>query len=141
MVLIVPGQAHFKGVERLVYATDLNEKNLQSANSLLPIATQMNAELVFLFVDNKIHTDSEKISDEMAEKIKAQVKYPKASGYICTDSDVMNGISIFIHKMKADMVAMVTHHRSFPRMLWDKSLTMKFSYHPEIPLLVIHDAV
>ncbi len=141
MVLIIPGQALFKGVERLVYATDLNDKNLQSANSLLPIATQMNAELVFLFVDNKIHTDSEKISDEMAEKIKSKVSYPKTSGYICTDPDVMNGISIFINKMKADMVAMVTHHRSFPRMLWDKSLTMKFSYHPEIPLLVIHDAV
>ena len=141
MVLIVPEKATFKGVETLVYATDLNDKNLQSANTLLPLASEMNSELVFLFVDNKIHTDSEKISEEMAEKIKANVRYPKTSGYVCTDPDVTNGISLFIHKMKADMVAMVTHHRSFPRMLWDKSLTKKFSYHPEIPLLVIHDAV
>jgi hypothetical protein len=101
----------------------------------------MNAELVFLFVDNKIHSDSEKISDEMADKIKSNVKYPKTSGYICTDPDVMNGISLFLHKKRADMVAMVTHHRSFPRMLWDHSITKKFSYHPDVPLLVIHDAV
>jgi len=140
MVLIVPEKAKFTGVETLVYATDLNDKNLEIANSLLPMASEMNSELVFLFVDNKIHTDTEKISDEMAEKIKSHVKYPKTSGYVCTDPDVMNGISVFIHKMKADMVAMVTHHRSFPRMLWDKSLTKKFSYHPEVPLLVIHDA-
>lgn len=139
MVLIVPEKAKFKGVNTLVYATDLNVKNIESANLLLPMATGMNAELVFLFVDNKLHSDSEKISDEMAEKIKAHVIYPKTSGYVCTDPNVMDGISIFINKMKADMVAMVTHHRSFPRMLWDKSLTTKFSYHPEIPLLVIHD--
>ncbi len=75
----------------------------------------------------------------MAEKIKTHFSYPKTSGYVCTDPDVMNGITLFIHKKKADMVAMVTHHRSFPRMLWDKSLTTKFSYHAEIPLLVIHD--
>lgn len=141
MVLIVPGNARFKGINTLVYATDLNIKNIQSANSLLPLAKHMNAELVFLFVDNKIHTDSEQISDEMADKIKTNVKYPKISGYICTDPDVMNGISLFLHKKKADMVAMVTHHRSFPRMLWDHSLTKKFSYHPDVPLLVIHDAV
>ncbi len=141
MVLIVPGNARFKGINTLVYATDLNVKNLQSANLLLPLAKHMNAELVFLFVDNKIHSDSEKISDEMADKIKSNVKYPKISGYVCTDPDVMNGISLFLHKMKADMVAMVTHHRSFPRMLWDHSLTKKFSYHPDVPLLVIHDAV
>lgn len=139
MVLIVPEKATFKGVKTLVYATDLKDKNLISANALLPLAGEMNAELVFLFVDNKIHSDSEKISDEMAEKIKAIVHYPKTSGYVCTDPDVMNGISLFINRMKAEMVAMVTHHRSFPSMLWDSSLTTKFSHHPEVPLLVIHD--
>lgn len=137
-VLIVPENGKFKGVASLVYATDLNEKNIGSANDLLPLATSMNSELIFLFVDNKIHTDSEQISEDMATKIRGLITYPKVSGYVCTDPDVMNGISLFIHKKKADMVAMVTHHRSFPRMLWDKSLTKKFSYHPEIPLLVIH---
>lgn len=140
MVLIVPEKAIFKGVNTLVYATDLNLKNIESANSLLPFAKDMNAELVFLFVDNSIHTDSEQITEEMADKIKSHVVYAKTSGYVCTDPNIMNGISLFIEKKKADMVAMVTHHRSFPRMLWDKSLTKKFSYHPDVPLLVIHDA-
>ena len=63
----------------------------------------------------------------MAEKIRSQMKYPKTSGYVCTDPDVMNGISLFIHNKKADMVAMVTHPRTFPRMLWDKSLTKKYN--------------
>jgi len=137
-VLIVPENARYKGIHQLIYATDLNEKNIAAINDLIPVAEKTNAEIVFLFVDNKIHTDSEEISEEMALKIRNLVKYPKTSGYVCTDADIMNGIHIFINKMKADMVVMLTHPRSFPRMLWDKSLTKKFSYHPEIPLLVMH---
>lgn len=137
-VLIVPENAKYKGINQLIYATDLHEKNIAAINDLIPVANKANAEIVFLFVDNKIHTDSEEISEEMAQKIRSLVKYPKTSGYVCTDADIMNGIHIFINKMKADMVVMLTHPRSFPRMLWDKSLTKKFSYHPEIPLLVMH---
>lgn len=139
-VLIVPEKARFKAVDKLVYSTDLKDDNIRHANDIVPLAKALNAEIVFLFVDNKIHTDSEKISDEMAEKIRSQVHYPKTSGYICTDPDVMSGISIFVHKQKADMVVMLTHPRTFPSMLWDKSITKKFSYHPEVPLLVLHAA-
>lgn len=139
-VLIVPEKARFKAVDKLVYSTDLHDDNIRHANEIVPLAKALNAEIVFLFVDNKIHTDSEKISEEMAARIRSQVHYPKTSGYICTDPDVMNGISIFVHKQKADMVVMLTHPRTFPRMLWDKSITKKFSYHPEVPLLVLHAA-
>ena len=140
MMLIVPHNAVFKGINSLVYTTDLRDDNILFANKLLPIAKQLNAELVFLFVDNKIHTDSEQITEEMSSKIRNMVSYPKLSGYVCTDPDVMNGISLFIRKMKSEMVAMLTHPRSFPQMLWDKSITKKFSYHPDVPLLILHAA-
>lgn len=140
MVLIIPPGVQYKGIQKMAYTTDLHDKNIAAVNSLIPMATKANAELIFLFVDNKIHTDSEELSEEMAEKIKIHVKYPKISGYVCTDADIMNGINIFIRKLNVDMVVMLTHPRSFPRMLWDTSLTKKFSYHPEIPLLVMHAA-
>lgn len=140
MVLIIPPGVQYKGISKMAYTTDLHDKNIAAANNLIPIATKANAELIFLFVDNKIHTDSEELSDEMAEKIRTHIKYPKISGYVCTDADIMNGITIFIKKLNVDLVVMLTHPRSFPRMLWDKSLTKKFSYHPGIPLLVMHAA-
>jgi nucleotide-binding universal stress UspA family protein len=82
MMLIVPEKAIFKGVNSLVYTTDLHSENIEAANKLLPIAGKLNAELVFLFVDNKIHTDSEAISDEMGSKIRGLVNYPKIAGYV-----------------------------------------------------------
>lgn len=140
MVLIIPSGVQYKGINKMAYTTDLHDKNIAAANNLIPIATKANSELIFLFVDNKIHTDSEELSDEMAEKIRTHINFPKISGYVCTDADIMNGITIFIEKLNVDLVVMLTHPRSFPRMLWDKSLTKKFSYHPGIPLLVMHAA-
>ncbi|MBP9084183.1 MAG: universal stress protein [Bacteroidia bacterium] len=137
-VLIVPEKATFKPAAKLVYTTDLKDDNIKAVNELIPFATSMNSELIFLFVDDKIHTDSEKISEDMSHKIRQLVHYPKTSGYICTDPNVMNGISLFLQKQNVDMVAMLTHPRKFPQMLWDKSLTKKFSYHPDVPLLVMH---
>jgi nucleotide-binding universal stress UspA family protein len=140
LVLIVPEGSKFEGVDKIVYATDLNEHNIKAANDLALFAKPLNAEIVFLMVDNKLRTDSEELSDEMTQKIHQHVKYPKLSGYVCVDPDVTNGIDLFLKKHKAEMVCMLTHHRKFPRMLWDKSLTTRFSYHTQVPLLVMHAA-
>jgi nucleotide-binding universal stress UspA family protein len=138
LVLIVPEGSKFEGVTKIVYATDLNDKNLAAANDLALFARPLNAEIVFLLVDNKVRTDTEELSDEMAQKIHQQIKYPKISGFVCTDPVVGNGIDLFVKNSKAEMVCMLTHHRKFPRMLWDKSLTTRFAYHTHVPLLVMH---
>ncbi|HEX5002092.1 MAG TPA: universal stress protein [Bacteroidia bacterium] len=140
LVLIVPEGIKFEGVSKIVYATDLHDDNIQAANDLALFARPLNAEIVFLLVDNKIRTDSEELSEEMSERIHKHVKYPKISGYVCTDPLVTNGIDLFVKKSNAEMVCMLTHHRKFPRMLWDKSLTTKFAYHTHVPLLVMHAA-
>jgi nucleotide-binding universal stress UspA family protein len=140
LVLIIPEGAKFEGVHKIVYATDLNDKNIEAANNLAIFAKALNAEITFLLVDNKIHTDSQELSEEMKNKIHQFVKYPKISGYVCTDPVVTNGIDLFLKDSKAEMVCMLTHHRKFPRMLWDKSLTTKFSYKTHVPLLVMHAA-
>jgi nucleotide-binding universal stress UspA family protein len=137
-VLIIPENARFKEITKIVYTTDLHKDNIQASKEIIPLAKAFNAELVFLFVDSKIHIEGEKISREMSDMIHTNVTYPKLSGYVCTDSDVMNGIELFIKKNKAEMLCMLTHHRKFPRMLWDRSLTQKMAYHPKVPLLVLH---
>ena len=49
-----------------------------------------------------------------------------------------NPKDLFIKENKSDLVVMLTHKRKFPAVIWDRSLTKKFSYQPETPLLVIH---
>ena len=46
-------------------------------------------------------------------------------------------IEEYIHEMDIDMVAMVTHKRTFLKSIFNRSMTKKMSYHTRIPLLAI----
>ena len=70
--------------------------------------------------------------------VKNEIHLNHASAYVCTDANIADGIQNFIHQQGADLLAMVPQKRAFPAMLWHKSVTKQVSYHPEIPLLIIH---
>jgi len=137
-VLVIPPESSYTPIERITYTSDLKDENIKQIEKILPLANHKMAEISVLFVDNTIHSDAEKFSEIMKEKLRKNISYPKLSAYICTDPNIMNGISIFIKENKSNMVCMLTHKRKFPFMLWDSSVTKKFSYHPDIPLLVLH---
>jgi nucleotide-binding universal stress UspA family protein len=136
--LIIPENSRYTTISKIVFTTDLNDENIKEAANLIPFAKLMDAEIAFLFVDNTILADSEEFSKVMTEKIHGNVSYQKVSGYICTDPNITNGITLFLHENNADMVCMLTRKRKFPFMLWDKSITTKFSYHTDVPLMILH---
>lgn len=137
-VLIVPSDSNFNGISKLVYTSDLKESSINEVRQILPLAKQYNAELDILFIDNSIHADSEEFAEIMKNKVHNGIDHKKLAGFICTDPDVINGINLFLKENPADIICMLTHDRKFPATLWSPSVTKKFSYHPDIPLLVIH---
>ncbi len=136
-VLCIPPESEFKGIKKIVFATDLHEDNINSALSITSFAAHFEAEIVFVFVDDEhlIHSD-EKIN-EMTQKIKNRIKYPKLSGYISKNTSVSEGIEYFLAKNKADLLVMFTHHRHFPGSLFNQSVTKITSYKTKIPLLAL----
>lgn len=137
-VLIIPEGSNFNGISKMVYTSDLKESNISEVSQILPLVKHNEAELDILFIDNTIHADSEEFSEIMKTRVHDSISYDKVAGFICTDPDVINGINLFLKEHPADMICMLTHDRKFPATLWTPSVTKKFSYHPNIPLLVIH---
>jgi nucleotide-binding universal stress UspA family protein len=137
-VLIIPGESNFNGLAKLVYTSDLKESNISEVSQILPLVKHFDAELDILFIDNTIHADSEEFSEIMKTRVHDSIDHDKLAGFICTDPNVINGINLFLKENPADMICMLTHGRKFPATLWSASVTKKFSYHPDIPLLVIH---
>ena len=136
-VLCIPPESEFKGIKKIVFATDLHEDNINSALSITSFAAHFEAEIIFVFVDDEhmIHSD-EKIT-EMTQKIKNRIKYPKLSGYISKSTSVSEGIEYFLAKNKADLLVMFTHSRHFPGSLFNQSVTKITSYKTKIPLLAL----
>jgi nucleotide-binding universal stress UspA family protein len=138
-VMLIPPRVKYNGLNKLVYATDLSDDNLQKASDILPLARLFNSELMFLYIDkstlSKEDIDIKKITDLVRKK----VKYPKQSGYVCTDVSVQDGVSYFLKKNKADALVMYTRHRNIFKELYQPSISKKVSFNTRIPLLVIHE--
>lgn len=134
-VFIIPDEAQYQGIKKIVFATDLKSDNLNSATHIATFAKHFNSEIIFVYVENKEHGQSDEIIDEMTRKIRKHMKYEKMSGYVAKSTDVTEGISYFLEKNPADLVVMFSHQKHFPKTLFKPSVTKKMSAHILIPLL------
>ena len=137
-VLLVPPRARYSGLKKLVYATDLSEGNLMTANQLSDMASLFKSELIFLNIDNKSLVHDESDITRVTHRIRQYVAYPRMKGYVCTDLNVADGITFFLKKEKADCLVMATHHRKFIQALANPSVTKRVAYQTDIPLLILH---
>jgi len=136
-VLCIPKQTEYHQIEKIVFATDLHEDNIAVASSLAALAKKFDAEIIFVFVDDKHLVHTEEAVSGMTKKIRSRVKYPKISGYISKNTSVTKGLEYFLKKYPADMLAMYTHEKHFPQSLFNQSMTKIMSHQTSIPLLAL----
>ncbi|MFI5203160.1 MAG: universal stress protein [Flavobacteriales bacterium] len=136
-VLVIPAGTKWKKIKRVVFTTDLSNQTLKHAGEAAAFARYFDAELVFLYIDTGSVLTSDQKVFEMTEKLKKKVKYKNVSGFICEDITVREGIDYYFTHFKADMVVMVSHHYSFPQLIWKRSLTRRLSAAFNIPLLAL----
>jgi nucleotide-binding universal stress UspA family protein len=134
-ILSVPEHAKFNGIKKIIFSTDLHEDNLNSAVSIASFAKHFDAEIIFLYVNDKhlMHTDEEVI--QMTSKIRTHINYTKISGYISQDPHINEGINYFLKKHPADLLVMFTYPRHFPEALFHPGLTKIMSHQTKIPML------
>ena len=136
-VLTIPKGVKFNGIKRMVYATDLHDDNIRAASMVIPFASVFDAELAFVFVDDK-HLLHDDISVErMTKKIKSRVKYKKLSGYIAKNTNISKGLDYFLKKNPSDMLVLFTHERHFIDSLFNQSITRLVAHQSNLPLLSV----
>ncbi len=137
-IIAVPPKARFKGISKIAIATDLEKDGLQVVTEVVSFAKIHQAEITFVYVQDLLIFDAEETLHKMADKIRKQVRYKNTSFYVCSDSNIANGLDLFVKKKKPDILSMVTHRRKFPETLWKASWTKKIANHTLIPLLIFH---
>lgn len=136
-VLCIPKTATFGGIKKIVFATDLHEDNIEAVRHISPFARHFDAEIIFVFVDDKHLIHTEESIQRMTKKIRSKVQYPKVSGYIVGHDSVTKGIDKFLKKYPADVLAMFSHEKHFPGTMFSQSVTTMMSHQTRIPLLAL----
>jgi nucleotide-binding universal stress UspA family protein len=139
IVMCIPTKGKFDGLHKIIYATDLTEDNLNHVKEIYPLAKKFNSELLFLYVDNSsiVHDDVD--LNKVTAKIKKHIRYPKTSGFVCTDISIADGINYFLKHHQASGLAMYTRHRNLFVALFNPSISKRVALHVSVPLIVIHE--
>lgn len=134
-VMTIPKGAKFKAFRKIVYATDLQEDNLNAANTLIPMAKKFGTEFLFLNIDNRLLMNEEKDYQKMKNRIASVIKYSKVSGYVSTQLNVVNGIQEFVKKTKPSCLAMYSRHHGLFGKITGASVTAKTVLKIKLPFI------
>lgn len=139
--LVIPTNAVISPLKNVVMAVDYNQvSDFKVFDNLKDLLARKDAQLTLLTVLN---------DKQSADELDGLAKYEhhnyfsniKVNDYFIKNTDVEHGIKEFLEIHRADMLVMVSRHHSFLDVVFNRSVTRKFAYHPSVPLLSIYDEV
>ncbi|HEY0243921.1 MAG TPA: universal stress protein [Mucilaginibacter sp.] len=136
-VLVVPFEADFKKLKKVVFATDFNEADINAMHFLVKLGKQFDFQLeivhVSLIGENDKH-DNDKETRFLSKVDK--LKYPKIVYKHIRGKDVIERLNRFCEETKADVLALVHYSHSFFLRILQDSHTQKALSSQNVPLLV-----
>ena len=138
-LLLVPEDHKYKPITKIAFTTDLNKKDVKTAQSLINFAKYFDAELLITHVVQSMNDVTEDINYE-----KKKEKFIKdLDGNFCYNciysENVDYGLDILKNK-DIDMLVMGHQHRGFFESFITSSHAVKQAAHLQIPLLIIPDS-
>jgi nucleotide-binding universal stress UspA family protein len=130
--MVVPEQASFSGFKNVVYASNLDHID-KELKAILPYLEVFGSHLHILHIRKK-GTDIEKVKETIAKAWK-RIGYKKITVSITDGEEVDKSIDTYVHKVKADLLAMFTHEKSFYEKLFNRSITKRVAFQSSVPLL------
>ena len=134
-VLVVPEKARFDGIiDHIAVTTTYKEEEKLALRWVLDLASQFNAEVHCVNVD-VAHTEF--FTKRMEEWSKSFEDAKSCSFHVLESSSVEEAIANFLEERQVDILAMLTHRRSFFEEMFNYSQTKKMAYHSKTPVLAI----
>ena len=135
VVIGVPEQSEFVGINNIVFTTRFREKDLKAIRKLLPLAELFGAKIHCLYIKTK----KSDVNPVVIEDWKFLLKDENVIFHTVESEHVKDSILNFIDSYNVDMLAMLNYKRGFFEELFKQSLTQKLSYHVQIPILALHE--
>jgi len=133
-VLLVPDEAKYKGVNKIVYAFDEIELDEKVIQDLTDFCEVMKAELHLVHVNTE---DDDIDPGYYIEQItKHNYDQSKVSVHSIYGEDICTTLTDFAEENNVDVIAMTTTHRSFINRIFHESISKKVAFHSTIPVLI-----
>ncbi|BAP32428.1 universal stress protein [Chryseobacterium sp. StRB126] len=135
-LLLIPSDHQYKGLKKIAFSTDMNKKDVRTAQSLIEFAKYFNAELLITYISLNAN---DSIEDQSYEH-KKEFFFKNLDGNICYNciysENIDDGLDILKEK-DIDMLIMGHQHRGFFDRLMNSSHAARQADQLQIPLLII----
>lgn len=135
-VLIVPGDARFEGLDKLVYASDFHPAEEKTLPQVVQFANEFNASIHFVHVIENYLNGYLVDSGWPGKRFQFENTPFSMTSVEC--NDIAEGLNRFAKEKGANLMVMTTGKRNFFEELFHRSVTQRMVYNSEIPLLVMH---
>lgn len=137
-VLLVPDGVSFGSIERILYASDFDSVEDDMIEELFEFAAPFQAGVHFVHVSEGKSEEKalrEEIFEEVFDQKTAIPSFQTATVY---SEEPAEGLSEYALNNKIDLIAIVTHRRSFWGNLIHRSTTRKLAFNTTVPMMVLH---
>jgi nucleotide-binding universal stress UspA family protein len=137
-LMIIPGNAPIKDIEKFAFATDITYSDVAFIRALTSLATQFSAEIMITNVNPDTPLDSEHDAAVhlFMNDVTNEVEYNKISYRSIPNNNVKKGLEWLTANSNFDVLAMVHRKSSFFEFFYKSSISKKMAACCTVPLLI-----
>ncbi len=136
-VLAVPVNAQYNDFERIVYATNFDEKDIEIIKRVGEFAKLFDAQVGLLHIapqnDEQDWYEASLLGDDLDSENMGDIPI-----YNIESNSVIEGLENFIKNNQFDLLAVLTHSKNFFENLLQGSMTKRLALKTSIPILAYH---
>ncbi len=136
-VICVPATTSFKGIKRIVYATDYQEEDKIAIQQVITFASLADAHIEVLHISHRDSTIDEAIFEDYMHEMRSFVQYEKLSFGRQIFNHVAEGLDEYMKSTNSDVLVLLDKKRNFFENLFATSLTHNLSHFMDYPFWVL----
>ncbi len=139
-VLIVPPYAHLTFPTKVVVGLTEEMMDTDAFDQFLDMADKNEFFLEFIFANNE-DRDYQRVKTNLQQVMKL---YSGLAGYaispvLYNEDTLHEDLLVSASQLQADMLVLVTKHRTFFENMGHRSITKRALHHPNLPVMVLHE--
>lgn len=134
-VIAVPGNAEFKSVQRIVFASDYKKTAPESLEPLLDLARTFGAEVHVLHISPGQDITAEEM--EEAKKFDRYLKNIRHHYHFTKNDNLEESIEKYVEENNINMISLMPRKHNIFELIFGKSQSRKIILHTELPLLAL----
>jgi nucleotide-binding universal stress UspA family protein len=137
-VMIVPPDAHFKGIKRLLYACDFKDvEKTTPVATLKAMLDLFGSEIFVVNVSEGNVKETVELYNEQKSRLKAILEGYKSEFFFVKNHDFTDAINQFAADKNIDLILTVPKKHSFLTKIFASTHTKKLVYHCHVPIVAV----